>query len=450
MESRRSFIKKTLLTAGLTFSGIEIISPAVLSAKGKVKLKHWDVIVVGAGPGGVPAAVSAARNGANVLLIERYGFLGGMATTALVQPYMRFRTHDGGKVIIKGLFKEFSDRLYEGNAVLENRQTFDAEPMKHILDKFVLDSGVNLLLHTTAIGVLKDRKTIKAVRVFHKGGVEDFSADIFVDSSGDGDIAAWAGCEIKTGRDSDGVSQPMTTNFRMANVDIDKMSADEEINRLYDQAKLKGEVTNPRENVLHFKTVHPDVIHFNTTRVTGKSALDGWSLTEAEIEGRRQIDDMVKFLRKYIKGFENSYLMKCGPQIGVRESRRVIGKYILTEDDVLKGRHFDDGIACGAHPVDIHNPTGTGTVIKRLKKGTFYKIPYRCLIPNKTDNLIIASRCISSTHVALSSLRIQPTVWAIGEAGGTASSLCIKKRIKPEEIEPKELRKVLINQGAFV
>jgi len=322
--------------------------------------------------------------------------------------------------------------------------------MKHLLDKFVLESGVNLLLHSTAIGVLKDEKKIKAVRVFHKGGVEDFSAEVFIDSTGDGDIAAWSGCEIKVGRGSDGASQPMTTSFRMANVEIEKMPASEEISRLYDEAKSKGEVRNPREDVLYFKTVHPDVIHFNTTRVTGKSALDGWSLTEAEIEGRRQIDDMVRFLKKYINGFENSYLIKSGPQIGVRESRRVMGKYVLTEEDVLTGQHFDDGIACGAYPIDIHNPTGTGTVIKRLEPGAYYKIPYRCLIPNKADNLIIASRCISSTHVAHSSLRVQPIVWAIGEAGGTAGALCIKKKINPGEVEPRELRKVLIKQGAFV
>ena len=217
-----------------------------------------------------------------------------------------------------------------------------------------------------------------------------------------------------------------------------------------DEAKAKGEVKNPRENVLKFLTVHPDVIHFNTTRVIGKSSLDGWETTEAEIEGRRQVDDMVRFLKKYVKGFEKSYLMKMGSQIGVRESRRIMGKYVLTADDVLSARHFEDGIACASYPIDIHNPTGTGTDIRRLKDGTFYKIPYRCLVPEGIDNLLIASRCISATHEAHSSLRVMPIVWAIGEAAGTAASFCLQKKIKPVDVDAGELRKKLTEQGAFV
>ena len=153
----------------------------------------------------------------------------------------------------------------------------------------------------------------------------------------------------------------------------------EEINRLYDAAKASGEVKNPRENVLKFITIHKDVIHFNTTRIVGETSLDSWSMTKAEIEGRRQVADMVRFLKKHVRGFENSYLMKMGAQIGVRESRRVMGKYVLTAEDVLQARHFDDGIACASYPIDIHNPTGTGTEIKRLKEGTYYQIQYRCL-----------------------------------------------------------------------
>lgn len=434
---------------GLVFSGISGFTQAQdTSAQKKIRTRHWDVIVVGGGPGGVPAAVAAARNGARSLLIERYGFLGGMATTALVHPYMKYNA--GDTIITRGLFEEFLDILLKNGAILEDRKHFDAEPMKWLLDRFVLESGAELLLHSQAIGVLKKDNTIKAVKVFHKGGVEDLSADIFIDSTGDGDISAWAGAKIEVGREQDNACQPMTTSFRMAHVDVDRIPPAAEINKLYDEAKARGEVKNPRENVLKFKSVHPDVIHFNTTRIVGRTSLDGWSITDAEIEGRRQIDDMVRFLKKYIAGFENAYLMKIGPEIGVRESRRVMGEYVLNADDVLQARHFDDGIACASYDIDIHNPTGTGTDIRRLKPGTYYMIPYRCLIPQGIDNLIVASRCISATHEAHSSLRVMPIVWALGQAGGTAAALCIKNNTKPSTVDASGLRKILAEQGAFV
>ncbi|MCE5251999.1 FAD-dependent oxidoreductase [bacterium] len=443
--NRRLFFK-TLSLSGLIFSGVNGFSYGESTEKSKVK--HWDVIVVGGGPGGVPAAVAAARNGARVLLVERYGFLGGMATTALVHPYMKYNA--GDTIITRGLFEEFLDILLKNGAILDDRKHFDAEPMKWLLERFVLDSGADMLLHSQAIGVLKKDDSIRAVRVFHKGGVEDLSADIFIDSTGDGDISAWAGAKIEIGRDQDHACQPMTTSFRMAHVDTGRIPAADEINRLYDEAKARGEVKNPRENVLKFKSVHPDVIHFNTTRVVGKTSLDGWSMTEAEIEGRRQVDDMVRFLRKYVAGFENSYLMKIGPEIGVRESRRVMGKYVLTADDVLEAHHFDDGIACASYDIDIHNPSGTGTVIKRLKEGTYYQIPYRCLVPEGVGNLLVASRCISSTHEAHSSLRVMPIVWSLGQAGGTAAALCIRKKITPGQVDAAGLRKLLTDQGAYL
>ncbi|MFA6473015.1 MAG: FAD-dependent oxidoreductase [Candidatus Latescibacterota bacterium] len=467
LSNRRVFFKNISL-AGLVFSGMPGFSFAQAGeSKTKEKVKHWDVIVVGGGPGGVPAAVAASRNGARVLLVEKYGFLGGMATSALVLPYMKYSA--GDTLIIRGLFEEFLDVLQKNGGIreihdtaqdqirlntfttdLQSRAHFDDELMKCVLDRFVLDSGVQLLLHGQAIGVLKKENTVKTLRVFHKGGVEDLSADIFIDSTGDGDIATWAGAEIEIGRKEDGACQPMTSSFRMARVDVSKMPDGREINRLYDNAKKRGEIKNPRENILKFHTVQPDVIHFNSTRIIGKSSLDGWSMTEAEIEGRRQVEELANFLIKYVRGFKNSYLMKTGCQIGVRESRRVMGEYILSGEDVLGARHFDDGVACGSYDIDIHNPSGTGTVIKRLKEGTYYHIPYRCLVPKGIDNLIVASRCISSTHEAHSSLRVMPIVWAIGQAGGTAAALCVKGEILPSTVQAAELRKILIEQKAFL
>ncbi len=465
--NRRWFVK-TLSLTGLSFSGIGGFTvPGQAGAEDTIETKHWDVIVIGGGPGGVPAAIAAARNGARVLLVESYGFLGGMATTALVLPYMKYSA--GNRLIVRGLFEEFQDIMEENGAIrrfkatyekqvrlntfptdLEDRAHFDDEPMKHLLDQFVLDAGIDLLLHTRAIGVLKEGNAIRAVRVFHKGGVEHLSANVFIDATGDGDIGAWAGAEIEIGRANDHACQPMTTCFRMAGVEIDRMPDGKEVNRLYDEAKARGEITNPRENVLKFFTVHPDVIHFNSTRVIRKTALDGWSMTEAEIEGRRQVEELARFLKKHIAGFENSYLMKIGTQIGIRESRRIMGRYVLTADDVIQGRKFDDGVACGSYAIDIHNPTGTGTKIIYLDEGIYYHIPYRCLTPVGVDNLIVASRCISATHEAHSSLRVMPTVWAIGQAGGTAGAMCVKESITPDRVDSTKLISTLKAQHAFL
>ncbi len=465
----RRFFFKSLALSGLVFSGIPGFAGAQgTSQGGKTRLKHWDVIVLGGGPGGVPAAVAAARNGARVLLVERYGFLGGMAASALVLPYMKYSA--GGKYIVRGLFEEFLDLMEKNGAIkkmtptkeelvrlntfttdLEDRAHFDDEPMKRLLDRFVLESGAELLLHSQAVGVLRDGASLKTVRVFHKGGMEDLSADVFVDSTGDGDISAWGGAKVEIGRGApDNACQPMTASFRLAGVDYSRIPDGREINRLFDEAKKRGELTNPRENILKFYTVHSDVMHFNSTRVVGESALDGWGLTRAEVEGRRQVEELARFMKKSVPGFENSYLMKTGAQIGIRESRRVLGAYVLTADDVVKGRKFDDGVACGSYAIDIHNPTGTGTHMVYLAEGIYYGIPYRCLLPEGPNNLIVASRCISASHEANSSLRVMPTVWAIGHAGGLAAALAVKGKVKPGAVDVKALRKKLAEENAII
>jgi len=413
-----------------------------------VQPDQYDVIVVGGGPGGIPAAIAAARNGARVLLIERYGFLGGMATTGLVNPYMTYRA--GDQIIIRGLFGELLSRLETNGALHRDRAHFEAEAMKWVLDEWCQEAGVEVLLHALATGVVLDGQYIKAVEVHHKGGKSAFAARLFIDSSGDGDIAALAGAPFEMGRAQDGACQPMTTCFRMANVDIERIPPRNELNQLYDQAKAAGEIINPRENVLYFHSVNPEVIHFNTTRIIGKSALSAASLTEAEMIGRQQVKMMVRFLRSHVPGFENAYLMKIAPQIGVRESRRILGHYILTSDDILAARKFEDGIACASYSIDIHNPAGTGTVIQHLAPGTWYQIPYRCLIPLKVQNLLIGSRCVSATHEAHSSLRVMPIVAALGQAAGTAAALSIQTQQRPDELPIPVLREKLVQQGAFL
>jgi hypothetical protein len=241
----------------------------------------------------------------------------------------------------------------------------------------------------------------------------------------------------------------MTLNFRVCKVDLSRMPPrDPDWNDLFGRARAEGRINNPRDNILCFRTTREGEVHFNQTRLVGVDGTSSEDLTKAEIEGRRQMWEFLEFLRRDVPGFEEAEIQMSGPQVGIRETRRVIGEYILTEEDVLEGRKFDDCIARGSYPIDIHNPTGSGTVIKRLPPGASYDIPYRCLVPLGVNNLLIAGRPISATHEAHSSLRIMPICIAVGQAAGTAAALCAKADIRPGELDIALLQSTLRAQGA--
>jgi hypothetical protein len=412
--------------------------------------KIWDVIVAGGGPGGVNAAVAAARRGASVLLVERYGYLGGMATAGLINPFMAYTVKTTGQVLTTSVFNEILDRLDAHGGLAKDRATFDDEQMKLVLDELTADAGVSVLLHSFANGVNVNDEVIQSIRVTGKFGELNLPAKVFVDSTGDGDLAALAGCKVETGRVEDGLCQPMTLCFRVAGVDMAAYTGEEyyrwehplrlEVDRVYQEAKARGTITNPREDVLIFPTLRPDVLHFNTTRIIRHSALDALSLTEAEQIARRQVVEMVALLKGQIPAFRNAYLQKMAAHIGVRESRRVLGQYVLTADEILTGKKFLDGIARSVYPVDIHNPAGTGTVLKHLPEGEYYEIPFRCLVPLGCRNLLIGSRCISATHEAHSSLRVIPVVAGLGEAAGIAAALCAQRGVFTDAVDGREVR----------
>ncbi len=408
-----------------------------------------DVVVVGGGPGGLCAAVAAAEEGASVTLIERYGFLGGMATAGLVNPFMTW--HAGGKPIIRGLFERIVERLddYGGWAGPRQGSAFDDELFKFVADDLCAEAGVKLMLHTMLADVDAADGRVRQIATVSKSGLQAVRGDVYVDGTGDGDLAAWAGAEIEIGRDEDGLCQPMTLCFRMVNVDLDRVPSRADVTELYEAAKERGEIDNPRENVLFFFTTHENEVHFNTTRVVKHDATNAEDMTDAELEGRRQVRQMVRFLINEVPGFENAWLAEMAPQIGVRESRRVIGDYVLTTEDVLEARKFDDGIARGSYSVDIHNPAGTGTVIRRLPPGEAYDIPYRCLTPKGFDNLLVAARCISSDHGAHSSLRVMPIVMAIGEAAGCAAEMALEDD-DVRAVDVDALRQRLVDRGASI
>jgi hypothetical protein len=415
-----------------------------------------DVIIAGGGPGGLCAAVAAARNGAKVALIERYGFLGGMATTGLVNPFMPF--HLKGEPMTRGIFEEWIDGMRRRGGYVDkgiySRNIIGAEAAKASALELVLGAGVQLMLHAFVDNVLLDDSgsRIQYVCLAAKQRLAA-AGKVFIDATGDGDVAHLAGVPCDVGRDEDHAVQPMTLCFRMRGIDWSKMpqpgdkDARVALNELYVQAKQRGVIRCPRENVLYFQCVRDDEIHFNQTRVIGCNATNPFDLTAAEIEARQQVEMFAAWLRSEVPAFTDAYLSETAPQIGIRETRRVRGLYTLTGDDVLSARKFADGIARTDYPIDIHSPTGEGTDIRRVPDGDWYEVPYRCLVPQKIDNLLIASRSISSDHTAHSSLRVMPPVAGIGEAAGTAAALCLKTGCKPADLRADVLVDKLIAQG---
>lgn len=409
--------------------------------------KNYDVIVVGGGPGGVSAAVTAARNGMSVLLVERYGFAGGMATSGLVNPFMPYHSNtDSDHKLPSPLFMEIVKNLYDNGATDKAGCVFDDEILKILLDKLLLDAGVEVLYHTLLTGSLSKDGTVSKITLACKEGKKEFKSKIFIDATGDGDLAAFAGFETEKGRKEDGACQPMTLCFRLGGVKPHEwQNLWVELNEIYKEGKKDGKISDPRENVLIFKTLRPDVIHFNTTRVISKDGTVSSRLGEAEIIARKQIWELFNVFKSKSQYCSDSFILKIAAQIGVRETRRVMGEYVLNADDVLKARTFKDGIARSSYPIDIHNPAGTGTVIQRVE-GAYYEIPYRCIVPKGSKNLLMACRAISSTHEAHSSLRVMPVVASIGEAAGLAAVEAVKGKLSVSEVDGVKLKENIFRE----
>lgn len=414
---------------------------------------QWDALVVGGGLTGVAAAVAARRQGLEVLLLEKAGFLGGAPGTMLINPFMPYSTTVDGQrfALSRGFFAELQELLREvGGYQGPGREDIHEEYLKLALDRLVVREGVRVLFHATLCGVEKSGETIVALQAATKAGTLRFTARRYLDCTGDADLAVLAGCPYQLGR-GDGLCQPMTLCFRIGNVDIPVFRENRQLMQdRYKQLKAEGKIKNPRENVLVFNTLVDGMLHFNTTRVVRHNPVDPLDVTRAEMAAREQMFEICHFLREQVPGFEHSQLVYSAGEIGVRESRKIVGEYVLTQEDLVACTKFPDRIAAGNYDIDIHNPEGSGTSHYYFAPGTWYTIPYRSLLPLKAGNLLVAGRCISATHEAQASIRILPIVATLGQAAGVATAVSLRAGVAPREADVAEIQRILTREGAFI
>lgn len=417
----------------------------------------YDLIVIGGGLTGVAAAVSAARAGLKVLLVEKSGCLGGAMSNCLIYPFMRYWTEEEGekrKWLSAGIFTEMRRRVQE-YVKGENERDFSPEHFKFVLDNMVEEAGVQVLFHALAFESQVEERKIRKVTLATKSGPMQLEAKYFIDATGDGDLMAMSGCDFQLGRERDGLCQPMTTCFRVAGVDKDLLGPEERrrIKHIYKEQKEEGKIRNPREDVLMFtgKALGEGIVHFNTTRVVKLDPTNPIEVSRAEMEARKQICELLQFLKQQdIPAFRHAYLISVAADIGVRESRKLRGEHILTAQELISCTQFPDTIALGNYDIDIHNPEGSGTSHRFFGPGEYYTIPYRCLLPKELDNLLVGGRCISTTHEAQASIRIMPICTTLGEAAGTAVALAVSSGEDTHHLDISRLQEMLRTQGAAI
>ena len=423
-------------------------------------MKKYDIIVAGGGFAGAAAAISAGRLGKKVLLFDKSNCMGGAACNCLVFPFMPYTTKINGerKALCAGVFTEIVDRMNEIRTLLgetrhmEGRSSFSEEHLKLVLNRMAEEASVDLLYLAYLAGVKTNGGKIESVSVATKSGVTELYADVFVDATGDADLSYLSGCPYHLGRESDNLCQPMTLCFRVSNVDVQKFVEEKPfVNELYKKLKAEGKIRNPREDVLVFTNlVQDNILHFNTTRVVKLDPTNPFDVTKAEIEAREQVFEIYQLIKNNFESFKNAELLSTAADIGVRESRMIDGLHLLTGKELVDCAKFEDSIACGNYDIDIHSPDGSGTSHHYFKEGTYYEIPYRSLVPQKIDNLLVAGRCISADHEAQASVRIMPIVCCLGQAAGVAAAVAQGDGTCAKNADVAKIQKILVENGAVI
>lgn len=413
----------------------------------------YDIVVAGAGPAGVCAAVAAARDHASVALVERYGVLGGNLTTGFVGPILG--------TVGKGTMR---DELMTLLGVPNNDMigkvglAHNIEHAKRVLAEFVQHEKIHVFLQTPVVDTLRQGTAVTGLLVATKEGLRALKASVVVDATGDGDVAYFAGATIEKGRD-DGLMQPVSLEFLLDGVDescavacigdVDEVALNGE--RFLDycaHCARSGLLPKNLAAVRLHRTTQPGQRQVNTTQCNGIDATHVQELYGAELDLRRQIDVLMHFFRENLPGYGQCRCISSGGTLGVRETRRVLGEYVVTAEDLAAGRRFEDAVVHNAEfIVDIHNPVGSGQADKSIQSVKPYDLPYRCFVPLDIDNLLVAGRCISGTHRAHASYRVMSICMAMGEAVGTAAALCAREHCTPRLLEAAKLQTALTEKG---
>ncbi len=424
-----------------------------------------DVVVAGGGPAGIAAAMASARAGARTLLVERYGFLGGAGTAAGVTNFCGLYAVRGGQPfrVVRGIASDITEALTRIGAAVDPQPAmggrtyvapYDTHTFKRVADELLLGAGVVLRFHTLVVGAVMEAGRICALLTESKTGRQAIAGSVFVDATGDADVAVFAGASYEKG-DAGGALQSPTLMFRLGGVD-DATAEREGVPRLRElmaEAETEGAYHFPRLSAI----VRPQPLagewRANMTRITRSGGTvdgtDADDLTFAEMEGRRQVELYARFLRERVPGFARSHVIEIAPQVGIRETRRIVGRYVLTEDDVLGEADFADAIGCNPWPVERHS-AGKDIEWRWIPGRGYHQIPYRCLLPLGVDNLLVAGRCVSATPVAQSSVRVSGPCMAMGHAAGLAAALCAHGGTLPASLDIASLQRRLVAQGAFL
>jgi hypothetical protein len=444
-----------------------------------------DVVVCGGGPGGFSAAIAAARHGAKTVLIERYGFLGGLASAGLISPLLAHTAAQSHTPIVEGLLREITERMHAiggaatwQDALQDWGVRFDAEALKIVLDEMCLEAGVQLLLHSWLADVVMTDGTIAAAIVENKSGRQAVTGKLFVDATGDADVAYRAGAKTTHGRPFDQRPESMGSFFQLAGFARPSKERSDEIHSMLEKLMEEGTMHFYTPRFLDYNCAfHTDHTSNNATRYGGNTD-DASDWTAAELSIRRDLWSLVRYLRQNVAGFEDCYVQQASVQASGRESRQIVGPYALTGDDVHLGRKFADAIARGSWWIDIHCPLGnTHPVHLCVKecpkgmdcpfwaaehdnmraradlyppKGDWYDIPYRSLLSVSVPNLLSSGRCISATHEGMAGARVMGTCVAIGQAAGTAAALAIAAGTNPAALDVAHLQATLRGDGQMI
>ncbi len=449
----------------------------------KLSTIHTEVLVVGSGAAGLSAALSAARNGAKTTLVEYHGFLGGISASL---PWLGFHDRDYRQVV-KGFAAEAVERLQRMGAASPycldpkcgSAVSIDSHVWKCVATEMVEEAGIELMLHCQVVDTLRQGDRITGVVVEHKSGRQEIHARMVIDCSGDGDVAARGGVDWQKGRPADGQVQSPSLAVRFGGVDrqqflqgvrdraigyrewllpypdlwqkmMDRLERTPVVliggyAPLLEKARTAGELNIPQSRIVGVKLHRPDQFLTVMNRVLGLDPTDTQSLTRCYTRIYRQVPQTVQFFRRHVPGFRDAYLLEIAPMLGVRESRRIVGDYMLTAEDVIEGRRQDDVIGMGGYHIDIHRPTGTWVESHNVRA---YDVPLRSLIAGRVEGLMMAGKCVSATHEAVASTRVIPICMAQGQAAGTAAALAVRQGVDVRELDIRALQDRLVDQGA--